>query len=182
MSVPPGLTVITGDESSGKTTLLRLLAGELTPLKGSVVLNGIAPQQQPDAYRAQVYWVDPRTEQWDDKTAQSYLEQAAVRYPTLNRPLLDELLHAFSLTPHLDKKFNMLSAGTRRKVFLATGFASGAALTLLDTPFAALDKASVNVVLDLLEEAAHHPQRAWVMADYELPAIEPLAGHYTLPA
>ena len=47
--------------------------------------------------------------------------------------------------------------------------ASGASLTLLDTPWAALDARSREVVSQLLEEAAEHPHRAFVVADHGLP-------------
>ena len=61
-------------------------------------------------------------------------------------------------------------------MFWEEAFASGAALTLLDMPFAALDKGSIRFVLALLEEAATHPARAFVVADYTAPAGVPLAG------
>ncbi len=74
---------------------------------------------------------------------------------------------------------HMLSAGSRRKVGLVAAAASGAALTLLDTPFAALDVASGRVLAELLAEAADDAGRAWVVADHGLPpalAGAPLAG------
>ncbi|NUN62974.1 MAG: ABC transporter ATP-binding protein, partial [Burkholderiaceae bacterium] len=37
--VGPGTTLVQGGESSGKTTLLRLLAGVLAPAQGQLVLN-----------------------------------------------------------------------------------------------------------------------------------------------
>ena len=63
----------------------------------------------------------------------------------------------------------MLSSGSRRKVWLAAAFASGAALTLVDEPFAALDQASIKVVGELLADAAGDSGRATVIAHYEAP-------------
>ena len=37
LAIPAGITAVTGDEGTGKTTLLRLLAGELAPAAGSLV-------------------------------------------------------------------------------------------------------------------------------------------------
>ena len=70
----------------------------------------------------------------------------------------------------------MLSTGSKRKVWLAAAFASGAAVTLLDEPFAALDKASIGFVLELLGDVAAHTERAWVLADFEAPGKVPLAA------
>ena len=69
----------------------------------------------------------------------------------------------------MDKNIFMLSTGSRRKLYLAAAFASRAALTLLDTPFAALDKISIRFALTLLAEATQDSSRLWVLADYAQP-------------
>jgi energy-coupling factor transporter ATP-binding protein EcfA2 len=100
--------------------------------------------------------------------------------PAFNAEAIDELAEGLGLGPHLAKPGYMLSAGTRRKVWLAGAFASGAAVTLLDEPFAALDKASIGFVLELLDDAAASSTRAWVVADYEAPRGVPLAAEVDL--
>ena len=179
--IPPGLSAITGDESSGKTTLLRLLAGELQATAGAVLWGSASAAPGGNVGGPPVFWVDPRSDAWDAMPVRDYLGQARHRHATLNAGLLGELFDALHLTDHLDKRFAMLSTGSRRKVFLATAFASGAAVTLLDMPFAALDGASIRVVHALLAEAAEHPHRAWVVADYVPPPDLPLAAHCHLP-
>ena len=74
----------------------------------------------------------------------------------------------------------MLSTGSKRKVWLAAACASGAPLTLLDEPFAALDKTSIRCLLGVLGDAAAQPQRAWVLADYVAPPGVPLAWQLDL--
>lgn len=168
-SIPPGVTWVGGDESTGKTTLLRVLAGELSPKKGVLHVNGIALAEQPQAYRSQVFWVDPRTQAFDALTPRTYWHGARRQFPALSEGLLADLVDGFALAPHQEKSLYMLSTGTRRKVFLAAAFACGATVTLLDEPFAALDKASIARVLELLQEAAMHTSRTWVVADYVAP-------------
>lgn len=180
--IPPGVTWVGGDESTGKTTLLRVLAGDLPPKKGALQVNEIALAEQPQAYRIQVFWVDPRTSAFDALTLEAYWDDVRRQYPAFADALLADLVEGFALAPHRDKAFYMLSTGTKRKVFLAAAFASGAAVTLLDEPFAALDKASIDLVLELLQEAALHPSRAWVVADYVAPRGVALAATVTLGA
>ena len=170
---PPGVTLVQG---SGKTTLLRLLAGDLPAQGGTLQLSATRLDQQPAAYRAQVFRTDPRSEALDAITAVEYVKSLQPRYPLLNEPIWQDLVQAFSLTPHLHKPLYMLSTGSKRKVWLAAAFAAGATLTLLDEPFAALDQASIRVVMALLDEASAHPDRAWVVADYEAPGQVALAG------
>ena len=168
-SIPPGVTWVGGDESTGKTTLLRVLAGELSPKKGVLHVNGIALAEQPQAYRRQVFWVDPRTQAFDALTPRTYWDGVRRQFPALSEGLLADLVDGFALAPHQEKSLYMLSTGTKRKVFLAAAFACGATVTLLDEPFAALDKTSIALVLELLQEAAIHTSRAWVVADHVAP-------------
>ena len=167
--ITAGLTLLRGDDGSGKTTLLRLLAGELPADAGALTINGVSLSAQPVEYRRQVFWLDPRTTQFDQITALEYFASLHGQYPALDTALLAELADGLALAPHLAKPLYMLSTGSKRKVWLAAAFASGAAVTLLDEPFAALDKGSINFVLELLADAAQS-ERAWVMAHYEPPA------------
>ena len=70
----------------------------------------------------------------------------------------------------------MMSTGTRRKVLLATALAANSAVTLLDQPFMALDRPSIDYLLELLAKAAQETDRAWLVADYEAPGQIALAG------
>ena len=167
--ITPGLTLVRGGDGSGKTTLLRLMAGDLPAQAGQLRLGGVSLQSDAHAYQRQIFWVDPKTTALDDASAQDYFKSLSGLYPLFDGSLVLELSETLSLTPHLHKPLYMLSTGSKRKVWLAAAFASGAALTLLDAPFAGLDLASVRQVMALLEEAAAHPTRAWVLADHQAP-------------
>jgi len=169
-TVPPGVTWLGGDEGTGKTTLLRLMAGELQPQTGTLHAGG------------PVFWVNPRDDGSDGLTPCQCFDRVAQQHPALDRALLDSLVRAQDLTQHLAKRLDMLSTGSRRKVWLAAAFASGATLTLLDQPFAAVDKASMRVLTELPHDAAAHPARAWVVADYVPPAGVSLAATLNLDA
>ena len=173
--IPSGVTWVKGGEGCGKTTLLRLLAGALPADAGELHINGVSLAAQPVAYRQQVFWADQKSEAFDQLTATAYFASLAGLYPGLDNALWLELTQGLGLTPHLHKPLYMLSTGSKRKVWLAAALASGAAVTLLDEPFAALDLASVRFVLALLFGAASHPTRAWLLADYVAPAGIPLA-------
>ncbi|MEY4980466.1 MAG: hypothetical protein RLZZ352_2736 [Pseudomonadota bacterium] len=171
LDIFPGVTALLGDEGKGKTSLLRLLAGECPPQSGELTLSTPpAPGEKP------VFWIDPRTTDFDSQPAAACLEDLRSAYPRWNAELLAELIDGFALAPHLHKPLYMLSAGSKRKVWLSAAMAAGAALTLIDQPFAALDAPSMQLLTELLQEAAHHPSRAWVVADYEAPAGVALAG------
>lgn len=168
LQIRPGLTLVLGGDGRGKTTLLRILAGELAPTSGSITRDqeGVVLEHA----------VDPAD---DAVVARAWLAERQARHRAWEAPVARTLAEAFGLDPHLDKPLYMLSTGSRRKLGLVAAAASGAALTLLDTPYAALDAPSCRVLTGLLAEAATQRHRAWVVADHVRPPGAdgwPLAG------
>jgi ABC-type multidrug transport system ATPase subunit len=180
-SIPPGVTLIWGGDGCGKTTLLRLLAGELPAAAGALHIHGFRLGDPARAYQQQMFWVDPRSESFDQISPLAYFESVRLRYARFDDTLLAHITAGLSLTPFLEKPLFMLSTGSKRKVWLAAALASGAAVTLLDEPFAALDQTSIRFLLDLLVDASAHRSRAWVVAAYAAPGKVPLACVIELP-
>ncbi len=170
----PGVALVLGGDGRGKTTVQCLLAGELPPDAGRLQLGGVYLDEQPEAYRQQVFWKDPRSAAHDALTVADYLQSVQRAYPDFDGAVLAETIDGLSLEPHLHKNLFMLSTGSKRKVWIAAAAASSAKLTLLDGPFVSLDKASINFVLQMLREAANQSARIWVVADYVAPSDVPL--------
>ena len=178
-----GVTLVLGGDGSGKTTLLRLLAGELLAQSGALQINGLRLKDQPDAYRQQLFWIDPRSSAFDQISPLQFFAEQRQCHPGFlppEAPRLAALLEGLSLAPHLDKPMYMLSTGSKRKVWLAAAFAAGATVTLLDDPFAALDKPSITFVLKQLAIAANDPARAFVTAHFDVLASVSTAQVITL--
>lgn len=167
---PAGLSWICGDEGSGKTTLLRLLAGDLQPLSGQVIRPA-----------GGVFWADLQGAEHDATVVQDCWQQYQSDCPNWDAQLLQDLAAELDMTQHCHKPLFMLSTGSRRKVGLIAALASGASVTLLDQPFAALDQRSVLTIKTFLEEAAFATMRAWIVADYEAPNDLTLARVLHLP-
>ncbi|MDP4300198.1 ABC transporter ATP-binding protein [Leptothrix discophora] len=154
-TIGPGLTLVRGGEGRGKTTLLRLLAGDLAPGAGALVRRpGRALRPSP---------ADPAC---DPQRARDWLLDQDLPALQADPAAADPLLAALGLVEHIDKPMFMLSTGSRRKVGLLAAALAGAPLTLLDQPFAALDARSCRVVAELLADAAASSTRAWVIADH----------------
>ena len=145
LRILPGLNAVTGDEGAGKTRLLRELS-EST---------------------ADALWLDLRLPEQDEHTPEAVWAQLQSRCPRWNAELQADLSDALGVSDHLGKRLFMLSTGSRRKVALVGLLASGASITCIDQPYAALDIPSARLIREFLEEAAEHPSRAWLVADYE---------------
>lgn len=167
VTITSGLTLVRGGDGRGKTTLLRLLAGDLKPDAGQLSLEGLDLESNLAAYLAQVFWIDPYTSAFDQITPLAFLELQRARHLDFDASLVDRLVDGLNLQLHMHKKLHMLSTGSKRKVFLTAAFASGAAVTLMDMPFAAVDKASIDFMVQVLQDAKSNTHRAYVLADYE---------------
>ena len=174
--IPCGVTLVQGGDGRGKTTLMRLLAGDLKLQSGRILLSGLALPNPPEVERQRVFWNDPRSTEHDTIKAHDYLDQQAKRWPGFDRQGLPALIEGLSLAEFLDKPLYMLSTGSKRKVWLAAAFASHAAVALLDDPFAALDKPSIRFVADVLRGLAKQSERAVVITGYAAPDNLLLAG------
>jgi ABC-type transport system involved in cytochrome c biogenesis ATPase subunit len=166
---PAGLSLILGGEGVGKTSLLRLLAGECAPQSGAVTYQGPGAGLQDLSGCERVFWRDPRTP-WPDVTPQGWMDGQRAQYPAWCDSAWRRHVSGFGLEPHLHKSMHQLSTGSQRKVLLAAALASGAPLTLLDEPEAALDRPSIAYLRAALVEAASDPRwpaRAVVVAHYD---------------
>ncbi|GAA4422886.1 ABC transporter ATP-binding protein [Acidovorax lacteus] len=154
-----GLGWVVGDECSGKTSLLRALAGELPYEAGRI---------EGPALSAAVFWVSPRAPLPEGLTARQWLAGRAREYPQWSDALLNRLLEGWQLLDHLDKPLHGLSAGTWRKCIMAAGLSSGAPLTCLDEPVAGLDQRSVRYLEQALLQASDWTDRLVLVAHHSV--------------
>ncbi len=102
--------------------------------------------------------------------ARDVLQAIASAYPHFDHAGLPALLDGLGLTEHAHKPVYMLSTGSRRKLWLAGALSAHATLTLVDEPFAALDRPAIAFIVQRLHAMAgmlRERRHAWVLADYE---------------
>lgn len=177
----PGLTWITGDEGVGKTTLLRLVAGEWPAAAGEVVWRDATGARA--LTPADVFWVEPGTTAFDAMPVQAFWSTCRSRYPRWSEAALATWVTHFSLSEHVEKSLFMLSTGSKRKVWLAAALAAQASVTLLDEPSAALDQPSREALRQELTQRAQQAQAIWLVAGFSCPVAQAhCAGVVTLQA
>lgn len=148
--------VLVGPNGTGKSSLLRMMAGLLRPAAGSLTwteTNG-APErvtEDPDVHAGRLHYVGHHDAV---KPVLTVLENvrfwAGIRSGRVDAATLDAALGAFDIRHLSDVPGRFLSAGQKRRVNLARIIAAPAPLWLLDEPTTALDRASIGLLDDAI--------------------------------
>ena len=136
---------LVGPSGAGKTSVLRIIAGLLTPSRGRVSLSDriwvdteagldLPPEQRRCGFLFQDYALFPRMSAWRNV---AFGARDAPRAERRRRAL--HLLERFGATGLADARPADLSGGERQRVALARALASEPDLLLLDEPLSALD-------------------------------------------
>ncbi len=144
---------VSGPNGSGKTSLLRLLAGLMQPTAGVVRLNGKPLAEQRTELARSLVWIGHAAGIKDVLTAEENLSWLSALHHRASRDAIWQALAAVGLKGFEDVPCHTLSAGQQRRVALARLYLPGAPLWILDEPFTALD---THGVAQLEEHLARH--------------------------
>jgi zinc transport system ATP-binding protein len=150
---------IVGPNGGGKTTLLKLLLGLLSPDRGEIRVLGLSPSQA----RPQVGYV-PQHLQFDPRfpvTAWDVVLMGRLgRAPALgpyrrdDRRAAEAALEQVGLAPLRRRAFAEMSGGQRQRALIARALVTQPRLLLLDEPTASLDLGMEQEFYDLLARLA----------------------------
>lgn len=157
-------TVLMGNSGTGKTTVLRLLLGQLTPTKGEILIDG-QPLDKLNihAWREQIGWLSQHPHLLSDSLRANLTVAAphaddAQLLAALNFAELDQWFAQLpqGLETPLGEDGRPLSGGQLRRLALARVYLSDANILLFDEPTASLDNDLEAKLLHKLSELFAH--------------------------
>jgi len=138
---PGGFNILLGTTMSGKTTLMRLMAGLEKPTTGEIWagdrnVTGVVVQKRSVAMVYQAFINYPSFSVYDNIAS-------PLKVAGLSKKAIKEKVHRFAdllkLTPTLNRLPSELSGGQQQRTALARALVKGTDLVLLDEPLANLD-------------------------------------------
>jgi iron complex transport system ATP-binding protein len=144
------ITAIVGSNGAGKSTLLSSIAGALTPLSGSIAIDGkdISSMRVKElaeiravAQQSHSYWM-----------AYSVAQILQLGHESIAASRIEEVANSFGISEILQQSVTSLSGGQLQRVEIARAFMRDLPLVLLDEPFASQDLASQEVLINRFQE------------------------------
>ncbi|HBN06899.1 MAG TPA: ABC transporter ATP-binding protein [Bacteroidales bacterium] len=126
-----------GKNGTGKTTLLKLIAGLLFPDSGKIEVMGFNPQKRQVGFLSNVFFLPEEFDVYK-MSIEDYVKTHAPFYPNFSMDDFDDFLNEFEIY-NKKEKLTSLSFGTRKKVIIAFGLATHSKLMILDEPTNGLD-------------------------------------------
>jgi molybdate transport system ATP-binding protein len=151
-----GVTALFGASGSGKTSLLRLIAG-LDRAPGFLEVNGEVWQDDGKAmflstHRRPLGYVFQEASLFPHLSARANLEYGMKRVRANERRVaLERVLELLGIEPLLERKPDRLSGGERQRVAIARALLTSPRALLMDEPLSALDHARKQEILPYLE-------------------------------
>jgi molybdate transport system ATP-binding protein len=179
-----GVTALFGPSASGKTTLLRSIAGLEPCRNGMLRVGGTTWQDQkhfvPPHRRALAY-VFQDSNLFPHLSVRANLEYGYRRVPSADRRIeFDEVTGLLALEPLLPRGIGRLSGGERQRVAIGRALLASPRLLLLDEPLAALDQASRNEILPYLDSLHERLALPLIYVSHSTDEVARLADHMLL--
>ena len=154
-------TVILGDNGAGKSTMLRMLAGLISPSRGMVQVF----QEDPRKQRRRIAYMSHDAMLYDELSAIENLRYFAKLHSggqcVCSCTASPEMaLRAVGLDPALTRPVGQYSQGMRQRASLARVLQTDPELLLLDEPFSNLDVDSAKHMVELLLDFRTWPVEA----------------------
>ena len=161
MDIPRGSVVaIMGPSGVGKTTILKLIAGQLQPDAGSVTINGKAVtglnRRELFALREDMGFLLQNGALFTDLTVFENVATPLREHRRLSEAAIaarvEEKLHAVGLSGTGDLTPDALSGGMARRVALARAVVLNPSIVMFDEPMAGLDPIAVSTINQLIRQ------------------------------
>jgi len=171
LNLPKGSIVgLLGCNGEGKTTLLKLLCGQLLRQSGNLLVNGDDPSKRKRKALEQVYYL-PEEIFMPDLKVKTYFSLITPFYPNYSQEIAEAAMKEFNLD--WGQRLRTLSQGQKKKAAIALALSLQTPLLLMDEPTNSLDAPSKSVFRKLIAKYISEQQTV-IISTHQLRDLETL--------
>ncbi len=163
------VTGIVGENGSGKSTTLKLMAGLILPSNGSLRVDEESTHRKISGIVAYMSEIDQVHSFF---TVGEAIEYFASQFPDFDRERAEEILDFMKLEK--PQKVKHLSKGNRGRLKMTITMARNAPYILLDEPFSGLDPMVRNSIVKGLIKFVDLEKQALIITTHEIREVEPI--------
>lgn len=162
-----------GKNGAGKTTIIQMLLGVLTPTSGEIIYFGKRFSENREEILEKVNFSSAYTNLPWELTVKENLTFISYLYNIQNRSKrIDELVDLFNLKDLLKSKISQLSAGQITRVNLAKAFINFPKVLLLDEPTASLDPDIAQYIRKFLIQQRERFNVSIILTSHNMSEVE----------
>ena len=165
-----------GKNGTGKSTLLRNIAGLLFPDQGSIDVLGHQPGKRMPAFLQEVFLV-PEEFHLSNIPLQQLVKYHSPFYPRFSEEQFNKYISEFEIPT--DNKLSDMSYGQKKKVLISFGLASNASVLLMDEPTNGLDIISKSQFRKVMAGALDD-NKCMVISTHQVKDLESLIDRVTI--
>ena len=174
LSIEPGAIYgLLGRNGEGKSTLLHLMAGVLTPNAGNITIDDVDVRLRRPSTLSKLFIV-PEEFSLPEISLENYVRINAPLYPNFNRDDMERYLKEFGLNSNINLKG--LSMGQKKKVFISFALAANTPVMLMDEPTNGLDIPGKSTFRKVISMAASD-DRTIIISTHQVRDIDKLLDH-----
>ena len=174
LSIEPGAIYgLLGLNGEGKSTLLHLMAGVLTPNAGNITIDDVDVRLRRPSTLSKLFIV-PEEFSLPEISLENYVRINAPLYPNFNRDDMERYLKEFGLNSNINLKG--LSMGQKKKVFISFALAANTPVMLMDEPTNGLDIPGKSTFRKVISMAASD-DRTIIISTHQVRDIDKLLDH-----
>lgn len=165
-----------GKNGTGKSSLLRNIAGLLFPQKGAITVNGFTPAERLPVFLQDVFMV-PEEFYLPDISIPDFIKSYVPFYPRFNNDKFRDYMSVFQIPS--DSTLQHMSYGQKKKVLISFALASNAKLLLMDEPTNGLDIMSKSQLRKIMAQALDE-ERCIIISTHQVKDLENLIDRITV--
>lgn len=167
-----------GDNGAGKTTFLKLLAGQIFPDEGEMVLFGECEPKRINVCRMRMGTIIEGPGFYQGLSVEKNLEYFRIQKGIPGKQSVEEALELTGLTGARKKKAKTLSYGMKQRLGLAIAILGVPELLLLDEPINGLDPSGIIEIRKLLKRLSSEKGITIILSSHILSELEQTATVY----